>query len=185
MVSRSTSTESTVSSRRLIARAGEFATIADALIPADPELKCQNAFGEGPCYDSFAAYLTRLPSGRMVYELPTARETLPNGASYLVIDHLDQMLDHMPEITVPKDHVFLMGDNRDHSADSRASLEQNGLGGPVPLSDIGGRAEFVTFSFDGTESWNPLTWWGALRDGRAWQSLRPRLDTPPGGGAAR
>ena len=145
-------------------------------IPADPELKCQNAFGEGSCYDAFAPYLTRLPSGRMVYELPAARETLPNGASYLVIDHLDQMLDHMPEITVPKDHVFLMGDNRDHSADSRASLEQSGLGGPVPLSDIGGRAEFITFSFDGTESWNPLSWWGALRDGRAWHSLRPRID---------
>ncbi len=50
-----------------------------------------------------------------------------------------------------------MGDNRDHSADSRAPLEERGLGGPVPLSDIGGRAEFVTFSLDGSESWNPLT----------------------------
>ena len=61
-----------------------------------------------------------------------------------------------------------MGDNRDHSADSRASLRKNGLGGPVPLSDVGGRAEFITFSLNGSESWNPLTWWGSL-------ALWPRL----------
>ena len=69
-----------------------------------------------------------------------------------------------------------MGDNRDHSADSRLPLDENGLGGPIALSDIGGRAEFVTFSFDGSESWNPLSWWTALRPDRAWHSLRPRIE---------
>ena len=77
------------------------------------------------------------------------------------------------EVTVPEGHVFLMGDNRDHSADSRVPIESEGLGGPVPLSDIGGRAEFTTFSLDGSQSWNPLSWWGALREGRSWTSLRP------------
>jgi signal peptidase I len=71
-----------------------------------------------------------------------------------------------------------MGDNRDHSADSRVATEENGLGGPVPLSDIGGRAEFTTFSLDGSEGWNPLTWFTALRGDRAWTSLRPRIDRP-------
>jgi signal peptidase I len=66
-----------------------------------------------------------------------------------------------------------MGDNRNHSADSRVPILADGLGGAVPLSDIGGRAEFVTFSLDGSQSWNPLTWWNALRSGRSWSSLRP------------
>ena len=150
-------------------------------IDADPKLQCEGQ-EPGECYRGFEQYLTRLPSGRMVYELPTYRETLPNGASYRVIDYTDQRLDNYAEITVPEGHVFLMGDDRDRSADSRAPFEDwggmhgGGLGGPVPLSDIGGRAEFITFSLDGTQSWNPLSWWGALRDGRAFTSLRPPIE---------
>lgn len=130
-----------------------------------------------PCLAEFDRYRTVLPSGEVVFEPPTYRETLPNGASYLVIDHMNQALDNYPEITVPEGHVFLMGDNRDHSADSRApaGFLGNGLGGPVPIENIGGRAEFITFSLDGTTTWNPLSWWNSLREGRAWTSLRPEI----------
>ena len=132
-----------------------------------------------PCPPEVFPHLAyRKPSGRRVCELPILRETLPNGVSYAIIDHLEnQPLDDYPEIRVPRGHVFLMGDNRDHSADSRAPAGfEAGLGGPVPLADVGGRAEFITFSLDGTTTLDPRTWLASLRPGRAWTNLRPAKD---------
>jgi len=142
----------------------------DLRIPVDSQV-CEGQ----PCLHFFEPFRTRLPSGRDVYEVPTLRETLPNGATYLIVDHMQQNLDNYDEITVPKDHVFLMGDNRDHSADSRAETWERGLGGPVPLANVGGRAEFITFSLDGTTTLNPLSWFTSLRPNRAWTTLRPTL----------
>ena len=144
-------------------------------IPVADEQLC----GGIRCMADFEPYRVRLADGREYYEPPTLRETLPNGASYLVIDHYQgSQGDNYDEITVPDGHVFLMGDNRDHSADSRFAADPvsgGGLGGPVPLADIGGRAEIITFSLDGSAGWNPLSWFEALRPDRAWDTLRPEL----------
>ncbi|MBB3033206.1 signal peptidase I [Alteriqipengyuania lutimaris] len=114
------------------------------------------------------------PDGTQKCKVPVMRETMPNGVSYLIIEALpDQPLDNYDEILVPDDAVFVMGDNRDYSADSRASVARQGLGGPVPLTNIGGRAEFITFSLDGSATWNPFSWFGAMRGDRAFSTLRP------------
>lgn len=134
------------------------------LLPIDLNSPCQ-----GPGFTTVTA-----PDGTRKCRVPVERETMPNGASYLIIDALpDQPLDNYPEIQVPDDAVFVMGDNRDASADSRASIANQGLGGPVPLANIGGRAEFITYSLDGSASWNPFSWFGAMRGDRAFTTLRP------------
>ena len=128
-----------------------------------------------PCNASdFPMLKMRGADGKFYCELPIIRETLPNGVSYNTIDlGPDYPLDNYGPYKVPAGHVFLMGDNRDRSADSRASLDELGLGGAVPLENIGGRAEIVTFSLDGNTGWNPMSWWQSLRGDRAGTSLRP------------
>ncbi len=116
------------------------------------------------------------PDGHRVCMLPVKRETLPNGRSYTIIDVGMRPADWYGPVKVTANHVFLMGDNRDNSADSRVALDEMGLGGPVPFESIGGRAEFITFSLNGSTTLNPATWFSSFRPGRAFSSLHPSQD---------
>lgn len=128
-----------------------------------------------PCGAQFYGHLVQGAGGAPVCRLPIVRETLPNGVSYNTIELGQSVGDNYGPHKVPAGRVFLMGDNRDRSADSRFALgiPDNGLGGAVPFENIGGRAEFITFSLDGTtQITNPASWFGAFRSGRAGTTLR-------------
>ncbi|HEX8624657.1 MAG TPA: signal peptidase I [Allosphingosinicella sp.] len=117
-----------------------------------------------------------LESGQPSCRRHVLRETLPGGRSYEVLDLYPSRQDDTAPYEVPAGHVFLLGDNRDNSADSRFPLESDGLGGAVPVEAIGGRAEFVTFSLKGEARWNPRTWFSNFRSDRSGASLRPRRE---------
>lgn len=91
-------------------------------------------------------------------------ETLPGGPSYTVLDQVDKgPADEFAETRVPADHVFLMGDNRDDSLDSRFAQFEGGIG-MVPAQNLIGRAAFTFWSTDGSASWfKPWTWFSASR----------------------
>jgi signal peptidase I len=140
-----------------------------AMLPVDANLPCTTPHEQG--------FRTVGPDGKLYCALPRFRETLPEGVSYETIDmgYFPSEFDDCPEITVPAGQVFVMGDNRDESADSRVPPQFNGLGGPIPIETISGRAEFITHSYDGNgQLWNPISWFTALRHGRAATSLHPK-----------
>ncbi len=150
-----------------------------AMIPVDANVRCGNEPDPLRYEPELVKHIVRGADGRQYCRLPIVRETLPGGPSYDTTDIGVSAGDNFGPVRVPADHVFLMGDNRDRSADSRFGLgpPENGLGGPVPWENIGGRAEFITFSLDGTtQILNPVSWFRALRPGRAGTSLRGSTD---------
>jgi signal peptidase I len=87
-------------------------------------------------------------------------ETLPNGVNYETYDCVDNgFYDNTPVYTVPEGHLFVLGDNRDNSVDSRVMSSI----GFVPLENVVGRVGRIFWSM--TEDGDP-------RVERIWEKVR-------------
>ena len=99
-------------------------------------------------------------------------ESLPGGVSHAIYKLRDNgRLDNTREVTVPPEHLFVMGDNRDNSADSRVPVSDGGVGF-LPMDDLVGRADAVVASWDlGIRSQPVWTWPSGLRIARFFTSV--------------
>lgn len=97
------------------------------------------------------------------------RETLLNGVAHEVLDaNRFGQVDNTPIYTVPEGHVFVMGDNRDHSIDSRY-MEDVGF---VPIQNLLGRAEMILLSADMSNDAPFWEFWHWLRSDRFMQDIK-------------
>ena len=136
-------------------------------LPVSPNSPCRSAQSVTPDPADPALVVreeSRPDGAHCLY--PRFRETLPGGRTYEVLDQGLSTGDNFAvgqPITVPAGHLFMMGDNRDDSMDSRFSTDQLGVG-YLPIDNALGRATIGFWSTDGSVEWlKPWTWFTAAR----------------------
>ena len=138
--------------------------VADAIIPVGENM-VEASYGN-PCFNG-ADFEAASADGGTECRYPRYIETLPNGRSYAVLDLVMGDADTTGVYQVPEGRLFLMGDNRDRSYDSRFPAVEGAGIGIVPQDNLVGEALVTIFSTDGSAVWyNPISWFSAARWGR-------------------
>ena len=114
-------------------------------------------------------------NGRLIPKTPLGGTRFAETIGARRYEVLDQVVggshDDTPLVTVPAGSYFMLGDNRDDSADSRLSIADGGVG-LVPAANLIGRASVVFFSVDDSARLDdPVTWWTSIRFARIGQPL--------------
>jgi signal peptidase I len=139
--------------KRVIGLPGDRIQVIDGVLHINGEAVQRESLG-----------ITNFQNERGVIEpIQTYRETLPNGASYITFDKGMTELDNTRVYEVPAGHYFMMGDDRDNSADSRVPS----VVGFVPYDNLVGPAQFIVVSFNGdTSLFRPWTLFTGFRGDR-------------------
>lgn len=148
--------------KRVVAVAGDRIRVVDNQVMLNGERLPHRAMGP---FDDIDDRCATRKARQWVTEAPRS-DAGPVRYSVLTNDGRPGFLGNHREVTVPEGHVFVMGDNRDHSQDSRAW-------GFVREEQIKGKAHFVWLSWD---SCAPLA--RTLRFDRMFTSLYDQTALP-------
>ena len=145
--------------KRVIGLPGDRIQMKDGRLYINGTMVEREQIGTAQDTDS---YMTTVP-------VTVYTETLPNGVSHTIQEISDdEPLDNTAEYVVPPGHYFMMGDNRDRSADSRV-LSQVGY---VPLDNFIGKAEARFFSIkNNLPPWALWEWPANVRWDRMFQAV--------------
>jgi len=145
--------------KRVIGLPGDTVSVSGGVVTVNGRALPQRALGPGVDLDA---------PGRPVEQV---EERQADGRAYVTFDGGQGLEgDERPAQVVPDGQLFVMGDNRDNSLDSRWSPDV-GVG-LLPVTNVVGKAEIVVASWNpGAALWKPWTWF-SLRPGRGLQTIR-------------